>query len=68
MANNLDPYYTSDYPVDNTLHSKTSANALGKMYDECSSLVPHEFVGLRAKTYSILLPNSKSKFTAKSVS
>ena len=41
---------------------------LGTMKDECSSLAPQEFVGLRAKMYSILLPNGKSKFTAKDVS
>ena len=38
------------------------------MKDECSSLVPQEFVGLLAKMYSILLPNGKPKFTAKGVS
>ena len=38
------------------------------MKDECSSLAPHEFVGLRTKMYSILLPNGKPKFTAKGVS
>ena len=37
------------------------------MKDECSSLAPQEFVGLRAQMYSILLPNGKPKFTAKGV-
>ena len=68
MASNLDAYDTSDYPVDHPLHSKTNAKVLGKMKDECSSLAPQEFVGLRAKIYSILLPNGKPKFTAKGVS
>ena len=35
---------------------------------ERSSLAPQEFVALRAKMYSILLPNGKPKFTAKVVS
>ena len=38
------------------------------MKDECSSLASQEFVGLRAKMYSILLLNGKPKFTAKGVS
>ena len=37
---------------------KTNAKVLGKMKDECSSLAPEEFVGLRAKIYSILLPSA----------
>ena len=50
------------------LHSKTNAKVLGKMKDDCSSLAPQEFVGLRAKMYSILLPNGKPKFISKGVS
>ena len=55
-----------DYPVDHPLHSRTKL--LCKTKDECSSLAPQEFVGLRDKIYSILLPNDKPKFTAKGVS
>ena len=33
--------------------------------DECSSLATHAFVGLPANMNSTLLPNGKSKFTAK---
>ena len=36
--------------------------------DECSSLALQEFCELRAKMYSILLPNGKPKFSAKGVS
>ena len=54
--------------VDHPLHSKTNAKVRIKMKDECSSLAPQEFVGLRAKIYSFLLPNGKLKFTAKGVS
>ena len=68
MADNIDAYDTSDYPIDHPLHSRTNAKVSGKMKDECSSLAPQECVGLRAKMYSILLPNGKPKFTAKGVS
>ena len=67
MADKMDAYDTSDYPVDHPLHSRTNAKVLGKIKDECSSLAPQEFVGLRAKMYSILLPSGKPKFTAKGV-
>ena len=67
-ADNMDAYDTSDYPVDHPLHSRTNAKVLGKMKDECSSLAPQEFVGLRAKMYSVLLANGKPKFTANGVS
>ena len=68
MADNLDEYDTSDYPVDHPFTLKTNAKVLGKMKDECSSLAPQELVGLRAKMYNILLPTGKLKFTAKCVS
>ena len=68
MADNMDAYDTSDYPVDHPLHSRTNAKVLGKMKDECSSFAPQELVGLRAKMYSILIPNAKPKFTAKGIS
>ena len=37
MADKLDAYDTSDYPVDHPIHSKTNAKVLGKMKDEYSS-------------------------------
>ena len=68
MAGNMDTYDNSDYAVDHPLHSRTNAKVLGKMMFEYSSLAPQEFVGLHAKMYRILLPNGKTKFTAKGVS
>ena len=68
MADNLDAYDTSVYPVDHPLHSKTNAKVLGKMKEECLSLASQEFVGLRAKMYSVILPNGKPKFIAKGFS
>ena len=60
MANNLEAYDTSDYPVDHPSTQKMNAKVLGKMKHECSSVAPQEFVGLRA--------NGKPKFMAKGVS
>ena len=65
IADNLDAYGKSDYPVDHLLHSKTNAKVFDKLKDECSSLAPQEFVGLRAKMYSILLPNGKQNILRK---
>ena len=65
MADNMDAYDTSDYPVNHTLHSRTNAKVLRKMKDECSSLTPQEFVGLRVKMYSILLATSWNISTTK---
>ena len=56
VADNLDAYDRFDYPVDQPLHSKINAKVLDKMKDECSSIAPQEFVGLRAKIRSILFP------------
>ena len=68
MADNMDAYDISDYLVDHPLHWRTNAKVIGNMKGECSSLAAQEFLGLRAKMYSILLPNGKPKFTAKGVS
>src|SRR6267154_1931516 len=37
------------------------------MKDECGGVLPIEFVGLRAKMYSLLLPGDKEKSTAKGI-
>ena len=58
-------YDTSHYPSDHPLHSKKNAKVLGK--NELNGIAALEFVGLRAKMYSLLLPNNKSKNTAKGV-
>ena len=41
--------------------------ALGYFKDECNGVAPIQFVGLRAKMYSLLLPGGKTKKTAKGV-
>ena len=54
MADNLDAYDTSDYPVDHTIQSKTHAKVQGKTKNKCWRLEPQEFVGLRTKMNNIL--------------
>ena len=68
LSLNVDAYDTSDYPPDHPLYSRTNAKVLGKFKHVCASLAVQEFVGLRSKMYSILLPGGKVKFTAKGVS
>ena len=67
MQINSHYYDTSDYPSDHPLHSKKNAKVLGKFKDELNGIAALEFVGLRAKMYSLLLPNNKSKNTAKGI-
>ena len=57
---------TSDYPTDHRLHSTTNKKVLGKMKDEMAGTAINEFVGLRAKMYSILCGTIEKK-TAKGI-
>src|SRR5579863_5129721 len=45
----------------------SNCKVLVKMKDECNEVAPIEFVGLRAKMYSLLLPNEREKSTAKGI-
>src|SRR6218665_3174885 len=67
MAENLDCYDPSDYPKDHPLHDKKNAKVIGKFKDETNGVPALEFVGLRSKMYSLLLPNDKEKKTAEGV-
>ncbi len=60
-------YDTSDYPKEHMLYDPTNAKQVGLMKDECHGVPPVEFVGLRSKMYSILLPHGQEKKTAKGV-
>jgi hypothetical protein len=60
-------YDTSDYPKDNKLFSLQNCKRVGVFKDECNGVPIQEFVGLRAKLYSIAIKDSKSKATAKGV-
>ena len=67
MLDDLDTYDTSDYPPDHMCYSKKNSKVLGKFKDETNSKAPIQFVGLRAKMYSLLLQNNSEKTTAKGV-
>jgi hypothetical protein len=66
MAQNLDSYDISNYDETHPLFSSKNAKIVGKFKDECGGDAPVQFVGLRAKMYSLLLSKSKKpKMTAK---
>ena len=65
MARNLQHYDTSAYPKTHPLYSPVNAKVIGKFKDETNSIPPEEFVGLRAKMYS--LKCSYPKMTAKGI-
>ena len=68
MSANISVFDIAKYPTTHLLHSKKNSKTLGKFKDECNSLQPHEFIGLRSKMYSLKLPNGRIKITAKGVS
>jgi len=53
MARNLQHYDTSAYPKTHHLYCPVNAKVIGKFKDENNSISPEEFVGLRAKLYSL---------------
>ena len=53
MKQDQDLYDTSDYPKDHPLHSTVNKKIIGKFKDEVNGVPINEFVGLRAKMYSI---------------
>jgi hypothetical protein len=67
MLEDLDKYDTSNYDRDSPLYSTTNAKVVGKMKDECGGKPIAEFVGLRAKMYSLLIPGEPDKLTCKGV-
>ena len=58
---------TSDYPQDHLLYSQHNIKGIWKMKEECFDSPPHHFVGLRSKTYLLLMADNVNKATAKSV-
>ena len=66
MAEDIDKYDTSDFNKDHPLFSTKNKKVLGKMKDELAGQSLDEFVGLRAKMYSIRCGEIESK-TAKGV-
>ncbi|GFW84087.1 uncharacterized protein TNCV_4877511 [Trichonephila clavipes] len=67
MGENLDLYDTSEYPQDHAIYSEKNKKRIGCFKDEMNSKPIIEFVGLRAKMYSMLTPDFEKK-TAKGVS
>jgi len=68
MYEKMDIYYdTSDYPPEHKLHSKKNAKVVGLFKDELNGTPIAEFVGLRAKMYSLRLSDGSSKKTAKGI-
>jgi hypothetical protein len=49
---------TSNFPKSNPCYSLINDRKLGFFKDECAGIQPLEFVGLRSKMYSLLLPDS----------
>jgi hypothetical protein len=68
MSEYIDLLDTCGYPRDHPLYSSVNAKVIGKMKDECNGKAPLEFVGLRAKMYSLLpYDDSMAKRTAKGI-
>jgi len=65
MARNIQHYDTSAYPKTHPLYSPINCKVIGKFKDETDSIPPEEFVGLRAKMYS--LKCNYPKMTAKGI-
>jgi len=69
MSQNLDLFDTSNFDKDNPLYTTKNHRVLGKFKSETGSLAPREFVGLRAKMYSLDVPTNpkESKIRVKGV-
>ena len=69
MSQNLDMFDTSNFETTHPLYTTKNHRALGKFKSETGSLAPLEFVGLRAKMYSLLVPDNpkECKIRAKGI-
>ena len=68
MAKDSEKYFDfSDFPKDHKCYSDLNKKKLGCFKDETAGTPIVEFVGLRAKMYSILLEDGTSKNTAKGI-
>jgi hypothetical protein len=67
MKDNIEMYDTSDYPSDHPCYSNVNKKVIGKFKDELNGVPMMEFVGLRAKMYSILKDETHNKATAKGI-
>jgi len=67
MSKDLQHFDTSNFPPDHPLYSKKNYRVLGKFNSETGSQAPREFVGLRAKLYSLDVPNKQNHIKIKGV-
>lgn len=67
MFDNKDLFDFSDYKKNSPFYDETNKKVIGKFKDESLGIPIKEFVGLRAKCYSVLHDNDKQKNTAKGV-
>ena len=68
MKEDMEQWYdTSDYPPSHPCHSKQNTKRLGFFKDETNGVPILEFIGLRAKMYSIRLADGTTKMTAKGI-
>lgn len=69
MAENLHLFDTSNFEPSHPLYSLQNHRVLGKFKSETGSLAPSNFVGLRAKMYSLYVPKDRkqSKIRAKGI-
>ena len=62
MKEDMEQWYdTSDYPPSHPCHSKQNTKRLGFFEDETNGVPILEFIGLRAKMYSIHLADGTTK-------
>ena len=67
MRRQLCRFDTSDYRKTHKNYSSVNCKDIEKFKDECNGTAPLEFVGLRSKMYSLLMPDGKEKSTAKGI-
>jgi len=69
MAENIDLFDTSNFETPHPLYSLQNHRVLEKFKSETGSLAHSDFVGLRAKMYSLYVPNyyKQSKIRAKGI-
>ena len=60
-------YDTNNYPTDHFLFSENNKKVIGKFKDETGGLPITEWVGLRAKMYSMMTEDGKEKKTGKGI-
>ena len=68
MKEDMEQWYdTSDYTPSHPCHSKQNTKRLGFFKDETNGVPILEFIGLRAKMYSLRLADETTRMTAKEI-